>query len=122
MRIELNADYVSVINTRTGEELASLCRVARSNPDRIRGLLGEPLFVRGQGLWIVPCDRIHTLGMRFPIEVLYLDAAHRVMVVSPVPMDVELDHVPGAHSVVELPEYSTLAVRPGDLLRFGAIR
>ena len=41
--------------------------------------------------------------MRFPIEVLYLDAAHRVMVVSPVPMDVELDHVPGAHSVVELP-------------------
>ncbi len=30
-------------------------------------------FGNGSGLWIVPCRGVHTLGMRFSIDVLYLD-------------------------------------------------
>jgi hypothetical protein len=30
-------------------------------------------FGAGKALWIVPCHGVHTLAMRFPIDVLYLD-------------------------------------------------
>ncbi len=30
-------------------------------------------FGYGRALWIVPCRGVHTLGMRFPIDALYLD-------------------------------------------------
>jgi uncharacterized membrane protein (UPF0127 family) len=36
-------------------------------------------FPAGSGLWIVPCRGVHTFGMRFPIDVLYLDAENRVI-------------------------------------------
>jgi uncharacterized membrane protein (UPF0127 family) len=36
-------------------------------------------FVRGQGLWIVPSQGVHTFAMRFPIDVLYLDC-HKVVI------------------------------------------
>ena len=36
-------------------------------------------FSSGQGLWIVPSHGIHTLAMRFPIDVVYLDQDRRVV-------------------------------------------
>ena len=55
--------------------LATALAVADSHWTRLRGLLGlSPSdFRNGYGLWIVPCRGIHTLGMRFPIDVVYLD-------------------------------------------------
>ena len=55
--------------------LATELDIASTHWSRFRGLMatkpGE--FRTGQGLWIVPCRGVHTLGMRFPIDVLYLD-------------------------------------------------
>jgi uncharacterized membrane protein (UPF0127 family) len=31
-------------------------------------------FRSGDGLWIVPCRGVHTFAMKFPIDVIYLDA------------------------------------------------
>ena len=36
-------------------------------------------FPAGKGLWITPCRGIHTLGMRFAIDVVYLDSSHIVV-------------------------------------------
>jgi uncharacterized membrane protein (UPF0127 family) len=36
-------------------------------------------FRDGRGLWITPCRGVHTLAMRFPIDVVYLDRAGRVV-------------------------------------------
>jgi uncharacterized membrane protein (UPF0127 family) len=61
-------------------------------------------FPAGRGLWIVPSRGVHTLAMRFPIDVVYLDRDKRVVHlepglkpwrVAPVKMD--------AASVLELP-------------------
>lgn len=53
--------------------------VAASFFARIRGLIGhEPLAV-GEGLLITPCQGIHTFGMAFPIDVLYVDRSERVL-------------------------------------------
>jgi uncharacterized protein len=60
--------------------LATALAVADSHWTRFRGLLGlRPRdFRSGSGLWIVPCHGVHTLGMGFAIDVVYLD---RVMTV-----------------------------------------
>jgi uncharacterized protein len=55
--------------------LATALAVADTHWTRFRGLLGlgPGDFRNGQGLWIVPCRGVHTLGMGFPIDVVYLD-------------------------------------------------
>lgn len=61
--------------------LATALGVANTHWTRLRGLLGLRAgdFGNGSGLWIVPCHGVHTLGMGFPIDVVYLDDAMSVI-------------------------------------------
>lgn len=61
--------------------LATDLAVADTHWSRLRGLMGTDAanFRAGKGLWIVPCRGVHTLGMRFPIDVVYLNG-HKVIV------------------------------------------
>jgi uncharacterized protein len=61
--------------------LATSLAVADTHWTRLRGLLGlSPNdFRNGYGLWIVPCHGVHTLGMGFPIDVVYLDSNRTVV-------------------------------------------
>jgi uncharacterized membrane protein (UPF0127 family) len=89
--------------------LATSLAVAQTHWSRLRGLLGTSPddFGNGCGLWIRPCRGVHTLAMRFPIDVVYLDRAGTVVHIehnlqpwrfSPVRMQ--------AASVLELPSYT----------------
>lgn len=49
-------------------------RVARGFWDRSRGLLGRRGLGPGEGLLLVPCGAIHTMGMRCPIDAVFLGA------------------------------------------------
>ncbi len=55
--------------------LATRLSVAGTHWSRLCGLMGKDAasFPAGNGLWIVPCRGVHTLAMKFPIDVLYLD-------------------------------------------------
>lgn len=61
--------------------LATQVAVADTHWTRLRGLMGTSVasFRSGQGLWIVPCHGVHTFAMRFPIDVVYLDRAKKVL-------------------------------------------
>lgn len=61
--------------------LATSLAVADTHWTRLRGLLGLTAddFGNGCGLWIVPCHGVHTLGMGFPIDVVYLDPENVVI-------------------------------------------
>ncbi len=61
--------------------LATNLAVAQTHWFRLRGLLGtsESDFRNGCGLWIRPCHGVHTLAMRFPIDVVYLDRSGTVV-------------------------------------------
>ncbi len=47
--------------------------------ERMRGLLWRPQLQPGQGLLIKPCNSVHTLGMRYAIDVVYLDRRNTVI-------------------------------------------
>lgn len=84
--------------------LASEGRAALSFWARLRGLLAHPPLQPGQGVWIAPCNWIHTLGMRFAIDVLYLDQERQILhLVSDMQPNRIGAPVWRAHSVVELP-------------------
>jgi uncharacterized protein len=45
---------------------------------RLVGLLGRKQLGRDQALWIEPCQAIHTCGMRFSIDVVFIDRNGRI--------------------------------------------
>lgn len=49
--------------------------------DRMKGLLGRKSLHDGESLWIKPCNSVHTIGMRFPIDVIFLDKKNRVLAI-----------------------------------------
>src|SRR6266498_916261 len=59
--------------------LAENVRIARTHWSRLRGLVGtdRSAFQPGQALWIVPCRGVHTLAMRFPLDLIYLSQFNR---------------------------------------------
>lgn len=67
--------FMSAVNRTRGSCLAEQVRVANTHWTRLRGLIGVPPseFQSGKALWIVPCHGVHTLLMRFPIDLIYLD-------------------------------------------------
>jgi len=52
---------------------------ARSVWKRMIGLLSYGSVAPDQGLWFDRCSSIHTLGMRAPIDVIFLDADRRII-------------------------------------------
>jgi len=64
--------------------LATELSVANTHWTRFRGLVGTQSkdFQFGRGLWIVPCHGVHTLGMRYPIDVVFLSRKKTVVYVA----------------------------------------
>lgn len=69
---------VKVVNLSRNEVLAETAAVAETPRSRRRGLLDYPPLARGEGLLIVPCRQVHTFGMRYPIDVIFVDASWAV--------------------------------------------
>ena len=73
------ASKIRVRNLSRDVALADQATVADNFWRRLRGLLGREGLESGEGLVIVPCNSVHMLGMRFPLDVLYLDRAGTVL-------------------------------------------
>jgi uncharacterized membrane protein (UPF0127 family) len=98
--------------------------VADSGPKRNKGLLGRDGLRSGEGLWIIPCEAVHTFWMRFPIDLVYLDSKKSIQkLVSDVP-PWRLSACIWAHSVLELPAGTIrmTQTQPGDKLDFSQVQ
>jgi uncharacterized membrane protein (UPF0127 family) len=60
-------------------ELASNLVKADNLFARLKGLLGRSALPQGEALLIKPCNGIHTFGMRFAIDAIFLDRENRVV-------------------------------------------
>jgi len=100
--------------------LADRADIADTSAKRRRGLLKHPGLDPGEGLWIAPCEAVHTIGMKFPIDVLFLDRKRKVLKVRPAMKKGRISACLWAHSVLELPSGMAACTQTsvGDQLEF----
>jgi uncharacterized membrane protein (UPF0127 family) len=74
---------VRVVNTRDDRELGARIGLADGWLARLRGMLGRPAPGPGEGLLLTPCSSVHMYGMRFPLDVAFLDGRGVVVAIYP---------------------------------------
>jgi hypothetical protein len=116
---------LQVLNTSRNTLLATALEVADTGAKRNKGLLGRTGLATGEGLWIVPCESVHTFFMRFPIDLVYLDRNNQVKKVRGNVRPWRVSACLSAHSILELPAGTIRETQTqrGDQLQFSpAIR
>lgn len=73
------AEKLCVFNLTRQSFLSFGVSIADTHFARLRGLLGHLRLLNDDGLWLIPCQGIHTIGVPFPIDVVYLDETLRVV-------------------------------------------
>jgi uncharacterized membrane protein (UPF0127 family) len=95
---------MKVINCTREEMLVEHGIVAARPWARLRGLLGRSALSRREGLLLIGTKAIHTIGMRFPIDVAFLDCQSRVIhVIHSLPPFRFSPHLANSMMVLELP-------------------
>jgi uncharacterized protein len=99
-------------NLDTGSIVADRVSVAATHRARRVGLMNRDTFDRGEALWIVPSRGVHTMWMRFAIDLLALDERGVVIdcVESLRPWRIRLPRA-GTAGVLELPVGTLQATR-----------
>lgn len=112
-----------VLNVNRGKKIGSKICVAGTSKLRKKGLLGAHQLDPGAGLWIAPCEAVHTFGMKMAIDVVFLDKAFRVKKLIPNLRPWRMAASLSARSVLELAP-GTIAesgTQIGDILRFSPL-
>ena len=95
---------VQVVNQTRGIAVGEEIELADTSFRRMWGLLGRSKLSAGGGLWIRPSSGVHTLGMKFAIDVVGLDKGMRVVKLWPDLLPFRVTSVSlKIQSVIELP-------------------
>lgn len=111
-----------LVNQTQNCEILQNLSVADSFWSRLVGLLGRKQLTVDDGMWFDRCNSIHTFGMRFSLDLIFLDPSMKVKAlrknVAPGRMTWP---VFGAKSVVEIASGSleTMKISIGDQLHVG---
>jgi uncharacterized membrane protein (UPF0127 family) len=108
------------ITNSKGQVLADRADIADTSAKRRTGLLKHTRLEPGEGLWIAPTEGVHTFGMKFPIDVVFLSRKKKILKIRPNMVRSRIALSLRAHSVLELPA-GTLAATgtvAGDELQF----
>ena len=105
-------------NQTRNSVLGDAVDVADTSDKRRVGLLKHERLEPGTGLWIVPCESVHTFFMKFPIDLVYLDKKRKVRKVRHAVPAWRLSACLTAHSILELPAGTAekTGTQPGDEL------
>ena len=109
-----------VRNVTRGKILASAAGVANTSETRRTGLLKHTSLPPGKGLWIVPTEAVHCFGMKFDIDVLFLDKGKKILKLRENMKPRRIAICWRAKSVLELPAGTIAATGTlvGDQLEF----
>jgi uncharacterized protein len=65
---------------KTRESFLSLSvAAADTHLARLKGLLGRLRLKSDEGIWVIPSQGVHTIGVLVPVDLIYLDSGHRVI-------------------------------------------
>ncbi len=104
--------------------LADRLRPAHTHWTRLRGLLGTRHLAPGEGLWIRPSSQVHSFGMAYALDLVFLDEAGRVLhLVHALAPNRISPRVAGATSVLELPAgtLAGVALTQGDRVEIDGV-
>jgi uncharacterized membrane protein (UPF0127 family) len=90
------------ITNSKGAVLADRAGIADTGAKRRTGLLKHSKLEPGDGL-LIRTEGVHTFGMKFPIDVVFLSKARKVLKVRPNMVRARIALSLRAHSVLELP-------------------
>jgi uncharacterized protein len=107
-----SSGQVFVYNKTKETFLAFRIDIADSFVGRLIGLLGKRSLKPDSGVWIVPANAIHTVGMLFSFDVVMIDKNYRVVSVKELvkPFRIILPKL-RAESVIELPAHTIFRSR-----------
>lgn len=111
----------AVINQRTGQTIASRVVWAHGWLQRLKGLLGTKTLDEQSGMWLKPCQSIHTIGMNYAIDVVFLDRHNKICQLSCQIRPYRACTAPRrTQSALELPagRIQQLSLQLDDLLQF----
>ncbi len=92
-----------VRNLTRNTTLADRADIADTSATRNRGLLKHTGLAEGEGLWIVPCEGVHSFFMKFAIDVVFLNKKRQVTKLRPNMVKNRIALSLRAHSTLELP-------------------
>ncbi len=118
---------VYVYNKTRETFIATKAEVADSYFSRLVGLLGktERWAQLGRGLWIVPSRGVHTIGMLFPIDLIFLSKQKEVVHIEEHVRPFRISKVSlKAESVLELPPHTIYRsnTQVGDQLEIARLK
>ena len=105
-----------LINERTGAPIASLVELACTRAERRRGLLGRDALDLSAAMILAPCAAVHTVFMRFPIDVVFVDREGRVRSIVRNLRPWRVAASPRAYAAIELCSGVERDLIPGDRL------
>lgn len=107
-----------LVNARSDDTIASDVTLALTRTERRHGLLGQDSLDVSAAVVLSPCWSIHTMFMRFPIDVVFVDRDGRAVRIVRELAPWRIAVAPRAHAAIELPAGSLRArdVRVGDEL------
>lgn len=73
------ASNLITVERDRGDTICGRCMLADRPWSRLRGLLGRGGLAADEGLLLRPVNAIHTMFMRFPIDVVFLDRDYVVV-------------------------------------------
>ncbi len=117
-------ECLRIWNTNNNELIAQSAQKADRFFSRLNGLLGRSEFLEGEALIIYPCDMVHSIGMKFAIDVAFLDREYKVLYIinNMVPQRIS-PRVKNARYVLELPagKLRRSRTQPGNVLKIEAV-
>lgn len=97
----------ALINERTGSVVADTLETAFDSSSRRRGLLGRDGLEDGAALVLAPCNTIHTVRMRFSIDVVFVARNGRVTKV--------VQRLPAWRAAASFAAFATIELRAGTI-------
>ena len=75
----LGGDSLKLVNQTRRTVVVENLRIADTFFNRLKGLLGTSVLPAGEALLICPCNNIHMFGMKYSIDVAFVDDSDRVL-------------------------------------------
>ena len=112
--------FIKIVNQSKNSILINNGQIAKTFLSRAKGLLGTKLLPVGTGLLIVPCKQIHSFGMKFTFDAVFVDFNNKVCFVEPEMRPGRFTkYIKNARYVLELPSGTIEATGTsiGDIIK-----